>query len=224
MPAGILAVFNDCTPEGYQHFERWYIREHLKERVGVPGFRFGRRYELVGGGDRRFFAFYEVESPHVLSSPAYLERLNAPTPWTQETMRTAFRNSVRTVCDLRFAAGDLIGAYATVLRGDGEMAPTAETRELVRGMAGEKGIARVQVWTASAKQTPSDTAEMKSRAKDRLAAGAFVVECVRRQDAEEVAARLTTAPPPALGIAGARAVGIYGLLCVYPGVGALTTA
>jgi hypothetical protein len=224
MPAGILAVFNDCTPEGYQHFERWYLREHLQERVGVPGFRFGRRYELVSGGNRRFFAFYEVENPDVLSSPAYLERLNAPTAWTQETMRVAFRNSVRTVCDLRFAAGDLIGAHATVLRADGVMAPTAETRELVRSMAAEKGIARVQVWTASARQTPSDTAEMKSRAKDRLAAGAFVVECVRRQDAEEVAARLTAAPPPALGIAGASAVGVYALLCVYPGAKALTTA
>ena len=224
MPAGILAVFNDCTPEGYQHFERWYIREHLQERVGVPGFRFGRRYELVGGGDRRFFAFYEVENPDVLSSPAYLERLNAPTAWTQETMRVAFRNSVRTVCDLRHAAGDLIGAHATVLRADGVMAPTEKARELVVSMAGETGIARVQVWTASAKQTPSDTAEMKSRAKDRLAAGVFVVECVRRQDAEEVAARLTAAPPPALGISGASAVGVYALLCVYPGVKALTTA
>ncbi|MBO0743344.1 MAG: hypothetical protein J2P51_18250, partial [Hyphomicrobiaceae bacterium] len=143
MPAGILAVFNDCTPEGYQHFERWYVREHLQERVAVPGFRFGRRYELVCGGDRRFFAFYEVENADVLSSPAYLERLNAPTAWTRETMRVAFRNSVRTVCDLRFAAGDLIGAYATVLRADGLMVPTQATRELVRSMAGENGIARV---------------------------------------------------------------------------------
>jgi len=224
MPAGILAVFNDCTPEGYLHFERWYIREHLQERVGVPGFRFGRRYELVSGGDRRFFAFYEVENPDVLSSPAYLERLNAPTAWTQETMRVAFRNSVRTVCDLRFAAGDLIGAHATVLRADGEMAPTAETSDLVRSMAAQKGIARVQVWTASAKQTPSDTAEMKSRAKDRLTAGALVVECVRRQDAEEVAARLEATPPAALGISGASAVGVYALLCVYPGAGTLTMA
>jgi hypothetical protein len=32
MTAGILAVFNDCAPEGYEHFERWYIREHLQER------------------------------------------------------------------------------------------------------------------------------------------------------------------------------------------------
>ena len=34
----------------------------------MPGFRFGRRYEAVSGGDRRFFAFYEVESPDVLTS------------------------------------------------------------------------------------------------------------------------------------------------------------
>ena len=64
------------------------------------------------------------------------------------------------------------------------MAPTPAAGDLVRKMAGEPGIARVQLWTASAKQTPSDTAEMKSRAKDQLAAGAFVVECVRREDAE----------------------------------------
>jgi len=223
MPAGILAVFNDCTPEGYAHFERWYIREHLQERVGVPGFRFGRRYELVSGCDRRFFAFYEVDSPDVLSSPAYLQRLNAPTPWTQETMQRAFRNSVRTVCDLSYAAGDLIGSHATVLRVDGAMAPTAQARALVANMASAAGIARVQLWTRSAKQTPTDTAEMKSRASDRLAAGALVVECVRRQDAERVAGDLK-APPPALGISGASVVGVFGLLCIYPGAGALTTA
>jgi hypothetical protein len=224
MPAGILAVFGDCAPEGYEHFERWYNREHLQERVGVPGFRFGRRYELVSGGDRRFFAFYEVESPAVLASPAYLERLNAPTPWTKETMRIAFRNSVRTVCDLRIAAGDLIGSHAVVLRADGAMDPTPGAGELARKMAGEPGIARVQLWTASARQTPSDTAEMKSRAKDQLAAGALVVECVRRADADRVAATLAAGAPVALGVSGPSAVGVYALLCVYPGAKALTTA
>src|SRR6185503_14927961 len=151
--AGILAIWNDCTPEGYDHFERWYIREHLQERVGVPGFRFGRRYEAVSGADRRFFAFYEVESPDVLSSKAYVDRLEAPTPWTLEAMK-AFRNMVRTVCDLRIAAGDLIGSHAVVLRADGAMAPTPEAATLVESLAGEPGVARVQLWTAATKQTP----------------------------------------------------------------------
>jgi hypothetical protein len=224
MTAGILAVFNDCAAEGYDHFERWYVREHLQERVGVAGFRFGRRYELVSGGDRRFFAFYEVESPAVLASPAYVERLNDPTPWTKEAMRSAFRNMVRTVCDLRAAAGDLIGSHAVVLRADGAMAPTPAAGEVVRKMAGEPGIARVQLWTASTKQTPADTAEAKSRGKDQLAAGAFVVECIRREDADRVAANLAGGAPAALGISGPSAIGIYALLCVYPGAKALTMA
>ena len=102
--AGILAIWNDCAPEGEAHYERWYKSEHMQERVGVAGFRFGRRYERSSGGDRRFFTFYEVESPDVLSSRAYVERLENPTPWTTESMKY-FRNMVRTVCDLRAAAG-----------------------------------------------------------------------------------------------------------------------
>jgi hypothetical protein len=211
--AGILAIWNDCAPEGYEHFERWYIREHLQERVGVPGFRFGRRYEAVSGGDRRFFAFYEVESPHVLSSPAYLKRLENPTPWTREAMKS-FRGMVRTVCDLRAAAGDLIGSHAVVLRADAAMAPAPDAGALVERMAAEDGVARAQLWTAAARQTPADTAEMKARGGDQLIAGALVVECVRRADAERVAATLAK-PPAALGISGKSVIGIYDLLCIY---------
>src|SRR5262249_32006408 len=117
-------------------------------------------------------------------------------------------------CDLRFAAGDLIGSHAVVLRADQAMAPTPDAAKLVESLAAEAGIARVQLWTAAAKQTPTDTAEMKSRGKDQLTAGALGVECLRRPDAERVAAALAT-PPAALGVSGGSAVGIYGLLCVY---------
>jgi hypothetical protein len=134
-----------------------------------------------------------------------------------------FRNMVRTVCDLRFAAGDLIGSHAVVLRADGAMAPTPAAGELVRKMAAEPGIARVQLWTASSKQTPSDTIEAKSRGKDQLTAGAVVVECIRRSDADGVAAKLAGGLPAAFGISGPQVVGTYALLCVYPGPQALTS-
>jgi hypothetical protein len=210
---GILAIWNDIAPEGYEHFERWYIREHLQERVGVPGFRFGRRYEAVAGADRSFFAFYEVDSPAVLTSPAYIERLENPTPWTRESM-TYFRNMVRTVCDLRVAAGDLAGSHAVVLRADAEMAPTPAAEALARDLAAEEGVARVQLWTAAGEQTRADTAEMKVRGKDQLIAGALVVECLRRSDTERVAKGLAT-PPAALGITGPSVVGTYALLCLH---------
>ena len=211
--AGILSVFNDIAPEGYDHFERWYNREHLQERVNVPGFRFGRRYELLSGGDRRFMAFYEVDSPDVLSSPAYVQRLENPTAWTRESMKY-FRRMLRTVCDLRAAAGDLVGSHAVVLRADEKISPAPDAGGLAEKLAGEPGVARVQLWTAAARQTPSDTAEMKARGPDQLVAGALVVECVRRADADRVAATLAKLPA-ALGMSGNTALGVYGLLCAY---------
>lgn len=210
---GILAVFADCAPEGREHFETWYNREHLQERVGVPGFRFGRRYQLLAGGDRQFFAFYEVDAPAVLNSQAYLARLNDPTPGTQLAM-TAFRNMVRTVCDVSAAAGDLIGSHAVVLRAEEAMLPTPAAAAWVKHLAGQEGVARVELWTRAAEQTTTDTAEMRSRGKDRLAAGVVLVECVRRGDAERIMALLAS-PVAALGIAGATALGIYALLCIY---------
>jgi hypothetical protein len=209
---GVLAIWNDCAPEGYEHFERWYIREHLQERVGVPGFHFGRRYERAGTGDRQFFAFYEVDNPAVLTSPAYLQRLENPTPWTQEAM-TSFRGMVRTVCGVRATAGDLVGSHAVVLRADGAMAPTPAAEALVKETAARDGVARVHLWTAAAQQTKADTAEMKARGKDQLIAGAFVVECVRRSDAERIAKDLEK-PPAALGLSGPSSLGIYSLLCI----------
>jgi hypothetical protein len=209
---GILAIWNDCALEGLEHFEHWYNREHLQERVGVPGFRNGRRFEAVSA-DRGFFAFYEVDNPDVLNSSAYLQRLENPTPWTTESMRS-FRGMVRAVCDLRLSQGDLIGGYAVTLRADEQMAPKAGAERFVAELARQPGIARVDVWTAAQQQTRADTAEMKLRGKDQLIAGALVVECVRRSDAERVARTLATVPSE-LGISGRSALGIYALLCLH---------
>lgn len=210
---GILAIWNDFDAEDLAHFERWYNREHLMERVDTPGFRFGRRYERTAMGDRHFFAFYGVDNPAVLNSQAYLQRLENPTPWTQRTMKR-FRRMVRTVCDLKAIAGNLTGSHVVVLRADEAMAPTAAADALVEKLAGGDGIARVQLWTKAAQQTKADTAEMKSRGGDQMIAGALVVECVRRSDAERVAALLAE-PPAELGISGPHALGVYSLLCIY---------
>jgi hypothetical protein len=210
---GILAIWNDFDAEDLPHFERWYNREHLMERVDTPGFRFGRRYERTAMGDRHFFAFYEVDNPAVLNSPAYLQRLENPTPWTQRTMQR-FRRMVRTVCDLKAVAGNLAGSHLVVLRADEAMTPTTAAGALVEKLAAEDGIARVQLWTKAAQQTKADTAEMKSRGGDQMIAGAFVVECVRRSDAERVAALLAE-PPAELGISGPSVLGVYSLLCIY---------
>jgi len=210
---GVLAVWNDIAPEDEEHYERWYNRQHLIERVSVPGFRFGRRYEAVSGGDRRFFTFYTVETTRVLVSAAYMERLDNPTEWTQRAMRS-FRGMTRTVCDVRALAGNLMGSHAVVLRADGAIVPAPAASGLVAELAAEAGVARVQLWTAAVQQTRADPPEARIRGPDRLIAGAFVVECLRRKDADRIAARLAN-PPAELGLSGPNVLGIYALLCAY---------
>lgn len=208
---GILAIWNDCDPAGEQHFDRWYQREHLPERVGVPGFRFGRRYEAVWG-DRRFFAYYEVDDVAVLSSPAYLARLDQPTPWTIQAMGS-FRNMCRTVCQLACSAGTMVGSHALTLRLDGAAASSPRAEAMVRKLADAPGVARVQLWMAAAQQTPQ-TEEMRRRGgADAMIGGALVVECLRRRDAEHLAKEVEGPVAQRLAATGAE-LGLYALLCI----------
>src|SRR6266436_9235969 len=78
---GILAIFNNVAPGREAEFEEWFQHEHLQERLGVPGFLLGRRYEAVRG-EPRYFNFYLTRSAEVLNSADYRMRLNNPTPMT----------------------------------------------------------------------------------------------------------------------------------------------
>ena len=98
---GILAIFNDCRPGREAEFEEWFQGEHLLERLAVPGFVFGRRHQAISGSCG-YFNFYLVESPDVLTSKPYLERLDNPTASTRRVM-PGFRNTTRAV--FRVAAG-----------------------------------------------------------------------------------------------------------------------
>jgi len=42
--SGVIAIWNDITEEGRANFYEWHDREHIPERVGIPGFLRGRRY------------------------------------------------------------------------------------------------------------------------------------------------------------------------------------
>ena len=87
---GILAIFNDVAAGREAEFDEWFQSEHLIERLGVPGFLFGRRHKAISGS-AAYFNFYLVESPEVLTSKAYLERLDNPTPMTKKIMSEVFR-------------------------------------------------------------------------------------------------------------------------------------
>ena len=92
---GAITIWNGITPEGRAEFYAWHLHEHMAERVGIPGFRRGRRYIAVTPETGpEFFTLYETDTPQTLLGQDYANRLNAPTPWTQTAIK-GFRDTAR---------------------------------------------------------------------------------------------------------------------------------
>ncbi len=82
MPA-LLAIWGEVPPEHETEHLHWLLREHAAERLGVPGFLAVRVLRSAPG---RTLILYELADAAVLSSPAYLARLDDPTPWSRRIM------------------------------------------------------------------------------------------------------------------------------------------
>ncbi len=104
----------DIAPGEDAEFHEWHTREHFPERLGVPGFLRGRRY-VAEQGEPRYFTLYELDSLGVMTSPAYLARLNDPTDWTRRVIPT-FRNLNRTASRVTLSLGRGIGGTLATLR------------------------------------------------------------------------------------------------------------
>jgi hypothetical protein len=201
---GILAIWNDCTAGREAEFEAWFQGEHLLERLAVPGFLFGRRHAAISGA-AGYFNFYVVETPEILTSKPYLERLDHPTPMTRKVMSEIFINMNRTVCRRTLRRGGYRGAYAVTLRFNtppdaGRL--TALADELVR----DPGIAACEIWTATDPAGQPVSMEEKLRGGDKKIKACLMVDTLRQADAEKLGERL------AKEFAGAE-VGVFRVLC-----------
>ena len=177
MTTGILAIFNDCTPGDLAAYEFWYRDEHLPERLSLPGIRRGRRYLAVGEGPA-FFTYYETDTPEVLTSPEYLERINNPTPRTRVIMSEVFKNMNRTICRVTARKGRLRGAWAVVQQLDA--VPDVNLAKLVI----ERGVARAEIWESAQAPEATDSAEARLRGGDRTMGACLFIETLQRADAE----------------------------------------
>src|SRR5271169_1860290 len=143
---GILAIWNDCVAGREAEFEAWFQGEHLLERLAVPGFLYGRRHAAISGSSG-YFNFYVVESPAVLTSKLYLERLDNPTPMTRKVMSEIFINMNRTVCHRTLRRGGFRGAYAVTARFDDQPDMAALTR-LSDTLVRDPVVAACEIWAA----------------------------------------------------------------------------
>ncbi len=104
---GMLVVFNEVKRRDEPDFTEWYNREHIDERVNLPGFKRARRYVAVNAKPK-FLATYECSKVGDLATPGYLALLANQSAWSQRVMNkfTSFkRMTVRVQLDLTHGVG-----------------------------------------------------------------------------------------------------------------------
>lgn len=137
---GAIIIWNDVAPEGLSEYYEWHNREHMPERLGIPGFLRGSRYVAISAPTSpAFLTIYELADRGIATSAAYLARLNAPSDWSRRTM-LHFRNMIRALTEVEASAGVGPGGVAAAVRfEDGAQGEAA----LVKARAASKRIEEI---------------------------------------------------------------------------------
>jgi hypothetical protein len=199
-----LAMWWDMSHEHRAEFEHWHTHEHYPERLGIPGFKRASRWRDASGGEG-IFQLYELEAHDVLSSAAYLARLNAPTPWST-SMMPRHRNMVRSQCTVLASGGGVTAHSALTIR----MSPKtqAEGDRLKKGLQpllaelpGRGGLGGAHLLRHNAPAIALTT-EQKIRGADTYADWVLIVTGYESQALDALAAReLSASELEALGAA-----------------------
>lgn len=222
MTDAVMAVWGDTMPECDAEFSEWYHREHIPERVGMPGWRNGRRYRKLGRGKHRYLAAYDVDRLACFDDPVYRHALDNPTEWTSRMMQE-FRSFVRATNRVRFCSGEVLGSVVATVRYD---PGTGDPEVIARWLAGaalhnlrnREGITRVQHWEADMGRSLAGTGEQSIRkSKDGEAPFTAVIEGTDRAFVE--AALKEAGIVDGLAERGAKSVdaGLYAMMFALHG-------
>jgi len=164
--AAMLLSFDVVTDAIAEHDE-WHTHEHLPERLSIPGFVRGTRWVALRG-QPRYFVLYEVKQLATLTSDAYLERLNHPSPWTSKMM-PHYRGMTRGFCSVTGSFGFGIGHVSLLMRFKPASAGEASLREwllreVLPPLPSIPGIGSVHLFEGA--MTPTMTNEQRIRGAD----------------------------------------------------------
>ncbi|MES2787549.1 MAG: hypothetical protein V4684_18940 [Pseudomonadota bacterium] len=112
-PRGLLCIWTAIDPEHESDFNRWYDREHMQERVAIPGFQNARRFVAVGDCPRPYLALYYTDTLDVFTSEPYRRAFANQTPWSLDNFKR-MRGTQRRVGELTVEAGEGEGCAVSV--------------------------------------------------------------------------------------------------------------
>ena len=136
---GMLVVFTEVKARDERDLNEWYNREHIDERINLPGFHRARRYVSVRASPK-YLATYECDTVDDLATPGYLHLLANQTPWSQAVMDrfTHFhRMTLRTQVDLTHGIGG--AAIIVDCMTDNRVRTVAEVRHAFSKYGGNLG-------------------------------------------------------------------------------------
>ena len=185
--AAMLLSF-DVAAQALAEHDDWHTHEHLPERLSIPGFLRGTRWVALAGGPR-YLVLYEVAGLDVLTSPAYLERLNSPTAWTSKLM-PHYRGMKRGFCAVTGSFGSGLGHVALLIRFRPSAHAAASVRTWLLGetlppLATIPGIGSAHLLEGAV--TPPMTNEQRIRGADGAVDWAIVVTGYRQEAIETLA-------------------------------------
>ena len=135
--SGILALWNGADFARREEYNLWHSREHVPERLSVPGMRSARRYVRTSGGLPEYLTLYEVDDLSVLTSQPYRHLLETPTEWSG-SMRPSFLGFLRKCCVRLVTEGGGLGSNLAVLPTDVKSdLSSPELRRAVKDMVTE---------------------------------------------------------------------------------------
>jgi hypothetical protein len=196
--AGFLAIWSDVERSNLTDYRHWLTREHTTERVTTEGFLAVRVFRADRADIDRFFILYELETPEVLDGPAYMARLNAPTPWSQRIM-PQLGNFMRGGGVVTARAGRGEGATIVALRI--ERLPQSPQR-LADDIAALDGVAAVQVGATDIARTSVPTVEKGMRQNEGVFAGLLLIEALDEKSLRDALRKAAEMAPGVIGEVG----------------------
>jgi hypothetical protein len=214
---GMLITLTEVKPRDERDFNEWYNREHIDERVNLPGFHRARRYVALRGSPK-YLATYECDSVNDLATPGYLALLANQTPWSQAVM-ARFTHFHRLTLRMQIDLTHGIGGAVTAIRFVPDPARRRPLIEWLRDSALPRAIKRPGMLGAAAGENDLQIANAPVQEKSMDHPRADEIEWVVLLEGAEVAAtsaaarllfKLSSLKP--FGVETAPVIGTYRLL------------
>ncbi|MDD1517796.1 MULTISPECIES: hypothetical protein [Bradyrhizobium] len=166
-----VAMWWSVHPEQRTEFGDWHSHEHFPERMSIPGFRRGSRWTSKTDAEG-FFVLYELEHYDVLTSKGYLDRLNAPTPWSTKMMPHHL-GMIRSQCRIVASFGGGVATSLATIRlspeAGREAALQARLSDMLGALAQKPGLTGAHLLLTDTPRTSAPTTEQQIRGKDSTA-------------------------------------------------------